>query len=88
MTKPKVGDVRAIMNPEPQGPAVEEGDEWEVGKDSKPRKLPALKHAQHQPDCRLIIWLFLKPVFVKYFLIIYLKERINAPWRKAEKEGA
>lgn len=76
------------MNPEPQGATVEEGVEQEVGKDSKPRKLPALKHAQCQPDCKLVIWLFFKPTLVKYLPIIYLEERINAPWRKAEKEGA
>lgn len=64
---------------------MEEGAE--VGKDNKPRKLPASRHAWGRPDCRLTLWLFFKPIFVKDLLIIYLEERMNAPWREVEKEG-
>lgn len=78
---------RGGEHPEPQGAIVVEGAEWEVGKDNKPRKLPASMHAWGQPDCRLIMGLFFKPLFVEYLLIIYLEEKMNAPWGEAEKEG-
>lgn len=67
---------------------VEEDVEWEVGRENKPRQLSALRHAQGRPDCRLISWVFFKLKLVKHLLIICLEERMNAPWRKAEKEGS
>lgn len=40
-------------------------------------KLLALRYVLGQPDFRLKSWVFFKPTFVKYLLIVYLEEKMN-----------